>query len=618
MKLATKLSLFFIIISLISILIITYLSYESSKTAIENEVSEHLTATNLLKEAEIERWLKDSENTIELLAENTYFKDELKNDMLAHDTADSAHLAIHQNIIKEILTPGIENGGFFEFFIIRPGDGLVLVSTDEKQEGKIQSDQLFFINGKDRTFIQNVYYSMAILQPAMTAGTPIKDRQGNLVAVLAGRLNLNDLSGIMEKRSGLSLTEDTYLVNSFNFFITEPRFGKNYALKKSVYTEGVKAALKHNDGVGSYDNYQGVTVIGAYHWMLQRELCLITEVSRAEAFEPVYGLGLKIIFTSVGVLIFASVFGWLLSFVFTKRISRLVEGTRKIGAGDFDYKFNLKGKDEISRLSVEFDLMAKKLKETTVSRDELSKEISVRRKVEQELKRSNEELQNFAYVASHDLQEPLRMVASYTALLEKRYKDKLDNDANDFINYAVDGAKRMQQLINDLLAYSRIRTLVKPFKPVDMELVFRDSITNLQVSINESKARITHDSLPTVMGEDGKLVQLIQNLIGNAIKFTTGKLPIIHIGVNQEKNDWVFSVKDNGIGIESQYFDRIFLLFQRLHGAEYKGTGIGLTLIKRIVESHEGKIWVESEPGKGSTFYFTLPVKPAGHKKADD
>jgi signal transduction histidine kinase len=618
MKLAAKLSLFFITISLISILIITYLSYDSSKTTIENEVSGHLTATNLLKEAEIERWLKDSENTIELLAKNTYFKDELKNEMLAHDTADSAHMAIHRNIVKEILTPGIENGGFFEFFIIRPGDGLVLVSTDEKQEGKIQNDQQFFINGKDRTFTQNVYYSMAIQQPAMTAATPIKDRQGNLIAVLAGRLNLDDLSGIMEKRSGLSLTEDTYLVNNFNYFITEPRFGQNYALKKTNYTEGVKAALKINDGVDLYDNYRGVPVIGAYHWLQLRELCLITEVSRAEAFAPVYELGLKIIFTSVGVLIFASVFGWLLSFTFTKRISSLVEGTRQVGDGDFDYKFNLKGKDEISRLSVEFDRMTKKLKETTVSRDELSKEISVRRKAEQELKRSNEELQNFAYVASHDLQEPLRMVASYTALLEKRYKDKLDSDANDFINYAVDGAKRMQQLINDLLAYSRIRTRVKPFEPVDMESVFRDSIANLQISINECKAKVTHDNLPTVMGEEGKLVQVMQNLIGNAIKFTMGKPPVIHVGINRENNDWVFSVKDNGIGIESQYFDKIFLLFQRLQGAEYKGTGIGLTIIKRIVESHDGKIWVESEPGKGSTFYFTLPVKPAEHKETDD
>jgi light-regulated signal transduction histidine kinase (bacteriophytochrome) len=176
----------------------------------------------------------------------------------------------------------------------------------------------------------------------------------------------------------------------------------------------------------------------------------------------------------------------------------------------------------------------------------------------------------------------------------------------------------MQQLINDLLAYSRIRTRVKPFEPVDMESVFRDSIANLQISINECKAKVTHDNLPTVMGEEGKLVQVMQNLIGNAIKFTMGKPPVIHVGINRENNDWVFSVKDNGIGIESQYFDKIFLLFQRLQGAEYKGTGIGLTIIKRIVESHDGKIWVESEPGKGSTFYFTLPVKPAEHKETDD
>jgi signal transduction histidine kinase len=618
MKLAIKLSLFFVLISLISIFILGYLSYDNSKAAIENEVQKHLTATNMLKESEIERWLNDNKNMLELLAKNTYFVDELQNEMTAHDSTDAEHMKIHSSIINEILMPGIISGGFFEFFIIRPGDGLVLISTDEKQEGKYQSDKPFFINGKVRTFIQNVYYSMTIQQPAMTVGTPIKDRQGNLVAVLAGRLNLSDLSVIMEKSSGLSQSEDTYLVNNFNFFITEPRFGMNYSLRKAVYTEGVNKALKHNDGVGFYNNYKGTPVIGAYHWLPLRELCLITEVSQSEAFTPVYELQRQIIFIGIGVVILSSVLGWLLSLTITKPLSRLVEGTRKISEGDFDHEFNIPGKGEISILSNAFDRMIKKLRETLVSRDKLSEEVSERKKVEYELKRSNAELENFAYVASHDLQEPLRMVASYTALLEKRYKDRLDSDANDFINYAVDGAKRMQQLINDLLAYSRIRTRIKPFEPVDLESVLRDSITNLRISINERKAKITHDNLPIVMGEEGKLVQVFQNLVGNAIKFTMGKPPIIHIGVTRDKNDWVFSVRDNGIGIESQYFDKIFLLFQRLQGAEYKGTGIGLTIIKRIVESHEGKIWVESEPGKGSIFYFTLPVKPAGNKEVND
>ncbi|MBU2496233.1 MAG: hypothetical protein KJ935_07040 [Candidatus Omnitrophica bacterium] len=336
MKLAIKLSLFFILVSLISIFIISYLSYDSSKTSCENEVVEHLSATNLLKEAEIERWLKNSENLIELLAKNTYFKDEFSGEIISHDPADPAHIAIRRSIVKEIIIPGTEEGGFLEIFIMRPDDGLVLISTDEKQEGKYQNDELYFINGKEKTFVQNVYYSMAIQQPAMTVATPIKDRQGNLIAVLAGRLNLNELSTIMEKRSGLSSTEDTYLVNKFNFFITEPRFGKNYALGKTVYTEGVKAALDHNNDVGLYNNYQGIPVIGVYRWISQGELCLITEISQEEAFTPIYELQKKIIFIGIGVILFASVLGWLLSLTITKPVNRLIEGTRKIGAGDLD------------------------------------------------------------------------------------------------------------------------------------------------------------------------------------------------------------------------------------------------------------------------------------------
>ena len=275
------------------------------------------------------------------------------------------------------------------------------------------------------------------------------------------------------------------------------------------------------------------------------------------------------------------------------------------------------GKERIILLAIE-DItdrrrMEEKLMETLVSRDKLSEEITERIKVEQDLKRSNAELENFAYVASHDLQEPLRMVSSYTRLLEKRYKDKLDSDANDFINYAVDGAKRMQLLISDLLAYSRIGTRVKPFEPVDMESVLKDSISNLQVSISESKAKITHENLPKVMGDEGQLIQLLQNLISNALKFKNKESLLVHISARQDGEFWVFSVKDNGIGIDTQYFNKIFVIFQRLHGVAYKGTGIGLAIAKKIVESLGGQIWVESELEKGSTFYFTLPVKLSKH-----
>ena len=226
-----------------------------------------------------------------------------------------------------------------------------------------------------------------------------------------------------------------------------------------------------------------------------------------------------------------------------------------------------------------------------------------------QLERSNAELQQFAYVASHDLQEPLRMITGYTNLLSKRYKGKLDDDADEFIGYAVDGANRLRVLINDLLTYSRVGTQGKEFAPTDCELILGQALVGLQVVIQESAARVTHDSLPTVMGDDVQLGQLFQNLIGNALKYRNGNAPAVHIGCQRRDNDWLLSIRDNGIGIDPRFAEKIFVIFQRLHNREqYPGTGIGLAVCKRIVERHGGKIWVESAPGKGSTFLFTIPV----------
>ena len=231
------------------------------------------------------------------------------------------------------------------------------------------------------------------------------------------------------------------------------------------------------------------------------------------------------------------------------------------------------------------------------------------REAHEELKRSNAELEQFAYVASHDLQEPLRMVSSYTQLLMRRYGDKLDGDAKDFTAFIVDGATRMKQLIEDLLAYSRVGTRDKNFKPVDAESSLKRALTNLRAAIQDSGATVTQDKLPTIHCDEVQLAQLFQNLIGNALKFRKPDVaPAVHVGAAEQGAEWEFMVRDNGIGIEPQYFERIFMVFQRLHDkGEYPGTGIGLAIVKKVVERHGGRIWVQSQPGAGTTFHFTMP-----------
>ena len=266
------------------------------------------------------------------------------------------------------------------------------------------------------------------------------------------------------------------------------------------------------------------------------------------------------------------------------------------------YRDNLE--EQVEKRTIELDNANKRLK--IEIEDHKKTEVTLEKYLT-ELKRSNKELQQFAYVASHDLQEPLRMVSSFTQLLAKKYKGQLDSDADEFIKYAVDGAQRMQMLINDLLAYSRVSSRVEEFQLVDLEKAFNESLQNLKVSIDDNDARITCDSLPTIVADQSQIIQLFQNLIGNAIKFRSNETPEIHIAVEEGEDEWIFRVIDNGIGIDSQHNERIFRVFQRLHERDsYPGTGIGLSICEKIVERHGGDIWVDSKLGNGSTFSFTI------------
>jgi PAS domain S-box-containing protein len=297
----------------------------------------------------------------------------------------------------------------------------------------------------------------------------------------------------------------------------------------------------------------------------------------------------------------------------------------RIARGERVEHFRTRRRNKDGRL-VEVSLTASPIRDargeivgvSTISRD-ITAQIQIEEELARrtdELQRSNAELERFAYVASHDLQEPLRTVTSYVQLLARRYQGKLDADADELIHYAVDGANRMRQLIQGLLAYARVHTRGDVFEPVALEEVLAEALDGLGLALRESGTTVTHGPLPVVSADPAQIGQVFSNLIANAIKFRSAEPPAVDIRAERRSHEWILSIRDNGIGIDPQFFDRIFIVFQRLHGmGEYPGTGLGLALCKRIVERHGGHVWVESRPGGGSTFFFTLPDDPTARAR---
>ncbi|MBI9076024.1 MAG: HAMP domain-containing protein [Desulfatibacillum sp.] len=609
MTLSKKLPLFFLLIAAAPLLVMGFIAFENGRHTIQKQTINHLFSTDILKKAELDGWLSEKTRHLEILANTHFMRTEFPFMLAGSNPNEPIWQARAQETENLYLKPFLHGGGYFELFVMEPKKGRIILSTDKTQKGKIKHYQAFFREGKTGTYIQNVYYSMSLGKPAMTVSTPLKDKDGNLIAVLAGRVDLSELSDIMGRRSSLLKTEDTYLVNKFNFFVTEPIFGKGFALKKSIHTEGVLLALKQESGHGFYEDYRGVPVMGVYEWIPEWELAMITEVDQNEAYAPIMGFRNTTALLCLAIACLASGLGLLLARTITRPLARLTDFAKAMGKGDLETEIIFSDKGEIGNLAKTLDQMRSELKESLVSRADLTREVQRRKATMADLERSNKELEQFAYVASHDLQEPLRMVASYTQLLAQRYENQLDEKAHKFIGYAVEGATRMQGLVNDLLQLSRIGTRGNPFEETDCHKVVQSVLKDLERSIEETGAQIQVEPLPTVMADSTQLGMLFQNLIANAIKFKGDSPPQVHISARQSDKEWVFQFRDNGIGIDPKYHERVFVIFQRLHErGQYEGSGIGLAITKKIVERHGGRIWIESAEGKGTSFFFTLPI----------
>jgi signal transduction histidine kinase len=607
--------LFFILLAQLPVLLTGYLAYRIGRDALEKEISSFLVTVNLQKSSRISAWLTTAVGDLEYLATNPLYQDLSQSLAGGNDQSGRGLKESHLAMRNLYFLPVINKGVFNELFLLRPTDGTVILSSDIDQEGKSKRDQNYFEKGRLDTFVQNIFYSMTYQQPAMVIATPVKNTHGIVTTILCARMNLQNLSVIMRDRSGMRASEDTYLVNAQNFFITEPLYGNKFALRTTVHTDGVKKALLGQKGTARYVDYRGNAVYGAYTYLPDLKIALITEVDEEEYFAA--GKNMQKTIIGIGALMagLSLAAGWAVSSALFSPLHRLVTAVDKMDAEHLAFTEKFSGNNEIAHLAKAFAAMAERLQNSLVSRDTLQQEVNVRREAEKQLQltmtqltRSNQELEQFAYVASHDLQEPLRMVSSYVQLLSERYTNQLDDKARKFINYAVDGAVRMQTLIQDLLSLSRVTTKGRAFEMVDCNMLLRQALGYLQVSIADRGAEITSDPLPRVYGDAMQITLVLQNLIGNAIKFCANVPPRIHISAEESVDTWRITVQDNGIGIDAKYGDKIFVIFQRLHTREeYPGTGIGLALCKRIVERHGGEIGFQSSTDKGTAFFFTFP-----------
>lgn len=866
---ALKLSLIFILFAGAVLLGMGIPAYEKARSALQAATYSELLSTALEKQSALNSWVADREHSIGDIANQPDLQKTAGLLLSAAPGSADADRA-HADLVKNLENWSGQGHRYISMELIDAHSGLVLAATNAVDEGKIRDDQQYFINGLKAAFVQNPFYDLTMQRPNMVAAAPVLAPNGKVMAVLAGPLNMDEMNAIIQRRSALHQSDDAFLVNTSNLFVTQPRlFADPAVLQRGVHTLAVNKCLLHISGVVATLDYRGIPAFIVYRWLPEHQLCLIVKMDQSEVVAPARSLALTMALIGGLVFLSGSIVAFYLSRAIAKPVLQLAEGAERIGRGELETRVKIKSTDEIGKLGNAFNEMAlaiggkeaqlrqaaaeleqrikdrtrelqaseeryrilaetspdmifvidqqdkvqyvnqlageqfgktpqqvtgqdlnelfpkavaeghenslrqvldsgqsvstesvvvfpggrrwldthlvplrngageltavmgvarditerkqveQELKETNEYLDNLfnyanapiivwdpqfkitrfnhafealtgrreqevlgasletlfppnqvepsmelirktltgerwevveieiinvdggistllwnsatlfsadgktpvatiaqGQDISIRKETEQvlarrteDLVRSNAELERFAYVASHDLQEPLRMVTSYLQLLERRYKHKLDRDALEFIGYAVDGASRMKILISDLLAYSRVGTRGKEFSLTDCEKLFVNVLKNLEISIEEAQGKVTHDRLPDVMADGGQLESLFQNLIGNALKFHGSEPPNVHVGVTKEAAHWTFSVRDNGIGIEPRYFERIFILFQRLHNREdFPGTGIGLAISKRIVERHGGRIWIESKPGKGSTFFFTIPI----------
>ncbi|MBF0566838.1 MAG: GHKL domain-containing protein [Nitrospirae bacterium] len=578
MRTYTKTAGVLLFISLIPICAVSISSYYIAKKMIVNYIDNNLDTVANIQKHRIESKIERNIERMDLITSRPPMRAALDRYM---KTGEKSQREIVTGVLSEVKAVIKDNKDISILDI----DGRVVVSTNASSSGRDLSREEYFVRGKNG-YSMDVFSIDGNGEVSNYLSCPLLHEK-RLLGILVLKSVFKPIDAITADYSEMGETGESLLArrdkNGDALYIVPLRFDQKASMRKtipknSITTPIIQALLKKEQTLYDAVDYRGKHVMAATRYIRETDWGLVVKTDRDEAFSPLFHL--RNLF--IGLAVFTMIIVVIISHFVSRSIARYVTSRKK-------------AEDALVDVMTQLDYSNKELERSN-----------------RELEHSNRDLEQFAYVASHDLQEPLRKISGFSELLSdlmvERYAEQLDEKINKYLKYIMDGSSRMNTLINDILAYSRIGMRGKEFQPADMNNVIKLVLSNLYPLIKSTDTVITCDTLPTVTVDEMQMMQLFQNLIGNSIKYRSEEQPRVHVSAVQEGGKWLFSVRDNGIGIDMQYSGRIFEIFQRLHTKqEYSGTGIGLSICKRIVERHKGRIWVESGTGKGSTFYFTIP-----------
>jgi signal transduction histidine kinase len=620
MKIATKITFSFLLLIVLIMVVAISVMHVVGKRYMTNAIFAHLISTSEARADYINKYLEMHEVIVNQLSESIILEEFLSTSREAPDYAERFEIAAEG--LKRTQEANINL--FYECFVLSL-EGKIVASSNRASVGLDRAGDDYFLGAKKEVYIKDAYYSKCTKQPTLTFSAPITNHKTKeFLGVVVNKVSLSSLDEITADRTGLGKTGETYLVNKNGYMLTQSRFVKNAPLELAAVTLGRKEALQqakkfhlpmHKHEPLIFKNYRGIEVLGVCAYISQMQWCLLAEMDKGEALAPLRRLNFVLIALMLLIPVLTWLVGRLIARLIAKPIYRLRRGTEIVGQGDLNYKVGMKTDDEIGDLSRAFDEMTGNLKKTTTSIADLELEVIERKKAEGEAKKAAEVKSEFTSMVSHELRTPLTVIKEGIIMTLDGLAGPLNNEQREFLIAAKRNADRLTRLINNILDFQKLESGKVSFniKKDDINEVVRGVQKEMAYQAKEKGLDFIlklDEKLLMIRFDRDKIVQVLMNLINNSVKFTDkGSITISTV---QEGSVVRVSIKDTGAGIEKKEMPKLFHKFEQLTKFENRktgGSGLGLAISKEIIAAHKGKIWAESEPGRGATFHFVLPVK---------